>query len=374
MNFLKYKNFSVRSPNTEVPLGTDPRTNVFETLYSQSNDELWIDSWLQQNCVYRPIPKVKINKGNNLSINDAQKSLKECLGLLDKLAETQQNLQDNVASMSTTEWKQKTVEIGVIKDQFTRLMSKFENNEAIFALKRAVDKRKKKRLREKKKKGFWKQKLSEKYENRSKLHKSIDEWLRGMKEEVEKAKMEEDMQKDADCVLAEVTKKKSDARKQLSLVSSLTKLRSVRDQIAGQRGERVSLEDRQAFNVITEKLIRMWESSMKTYTIEEHGLRLMIEKTASEDSKTARLAKERKLLGEWYRIFFGLRQVIPQENQSYWALTAAERDTETFIAIRKSWDTFLVSPSNEMGSKIPFGWALPDAAASENWTKYLTLD
>lgn len=59
------------------------------------------------------------------------------------------------------------------------------------------------------------------------------------------------MKKDADCVLAEVTKKKSDARKQLSLVSSLTKLRSVRDQIATQRGERVSLEDRQAFNVTT---------------------------------------------------------------------------------------------------------------------------
>lgn len=73
---------------------------------------------------------------------------------------------------------------------------------------------------------------------------------------------------------------------------------------------------------------------MKTYSTEEQGLRLMIEKTASEDSKTARIAKERKLLEEWYRIFFGPRQVIPQENQTYWALTAAERDTETFIAIR----------------------------------------
>lgn len=189
MNFFKYQNLPQRSPNIEVPLITDPRTNVFETLYSQSNDELWIDSWLQQNCIYRPIPKVKFNKGNILRINDAQKSLKECLSLLDKLTESQQNLQENVASMSTSEWKQRTIEIGMLKDQFTRLMSKFENGEAIFALKRAVDKRKKKRLREKKKNEFWKQKLNEKYENRSKLHKSIDEWLRGMKEEAEKAKM-----------------------------------------------------------------------------------------------------------------------------------------------------------------------------------------
>lgn len=128
-------------------------------------------------------------KGNNLSINDAQKSLRECLGLLDKLMKTQQNLQDNVASMSTTEWKQRTIEIGILKDQFTRLMSRFENGEAIFALKRVVDKRKKKRLREKKKKDFWKQKLNEKYDNRNKLHNSVDEWLRSMKEEAEKARM-----------------------------------------------------------------------------------------------------------------------------------------------------------------------------------------
>lgn len=124
-----------------------------------------------------------------MSINEAQRSLKECLVLLDKLTKTQQNLQDNVASMSTTEWKQRTIEIGLIKDQFTKLMSRFENGEAIFALKRTMDKRKKKRLRVKKKNEFWKQKLNEGYENRNKLHKSIDEWLRSMKEEAEKAKM-----------------------------------------------------------------------------------------------------------------------------------------------------------------------------------------
>lgn len=38
---------------------------------------------------------------------------------------------------------------------------------------------------------------------------------------------------------------------------------------------------------------------------------------------------------------------------------------------RKSWDTFLVSPNNEMGSKIPIGWVLPDIHSSEQWAKYL---
>lgn len=63
------------------------------------------------------------------------------------------------------------------------------------------------------------------------------------------------MTKDADCVLAEVTKKKSEARKQLALISALSKLRAVRDQIATQRGEKLSLEDRNAFNITLGKNI-----------------------------------------------------------------------------------------------------------------------
>lgn len=59
------------------------------------------------------------------------------------------------------------------------------------------------------------------------------------------------MQKDADCVLAEVTKKKSDSRKQLSLILALSKLRHVRDHFATQRGEKLSSEDREAFKVTT---------------------------------------------------------------------------------------------------------------------------
>lgn len=59
------------------------------------------------------------------------------------------------------------------------------------------------------------------------------------------------MKKDADCVLSEVTRKKSEARKQLSLISALVKLRSVREQFAAQRGEKTVAEDRKAFNIQT---------------------------------------------------------------------------------------------------------------------------
>nr|CAI5863678.1 unnamed protein product [Callosobruchus analis] len=372
MNFFKYQNFSNRNVNIEVPLVTDPRSNILQTLYSQSNDEIWIESWLQQNSVYKPIPKVKITKGDNITIREAQNSLKESLILLDKLSKVHQDMLANVDSIPSTDWKQKTLEIGTMKDRFTKLMSKFENGEGIFALKKALDKRKKKRINNKKKKEFRKQQIEEKLLNRAKLHQAIDEWLVNKQEEVEKCKMEENMKKDADCVLAEVTKKKSDARKQLALIGALTKLRAVREQMALHRGEKISAEDTEVFRASMEKLRKMWEDSLKTYTTEEQGLKLMLEKTAVEDSKTTQLAKERKLLDEWHTVFFGPRQLIPPDNTMYWALTAAERDMETFVAIRKSWDTFLVPSTNEMGSSIPIGWVLPDRDAGENWTKYLS--
>jgi len=96
-----------------------------------------------------------------------------------------------------------------------------------------------------------------------------------------------------------------------------------------------------------------------------------VEKNQTEDSKQAKLIKERRLVEEWKRALFGHLHTIPSNNPTYWALTAAERELETFIAIRKSWDTFLVPPENENGSKIPIGWVLPDQNASDGWKRYL---
>lgn len=139
------------------------------------------------------------------------------------------------------------------------------------------------------------------------------------------------MKKEADYVLAEVTKKKSDARKQLSLLSSLIKLRNIREHMAVQRGENVSLEDRKAFDKVTADLTKMWEKTQQVYLKEEYGLKTMLEQNAQEDSNTIRIEKEKKIAAEWTEVLFGPK-VVPTE--AYWALTAAEKDFETFVATR----------------------------------------
>lgn len=142
---------------------------------------------------------------------------------------------------------------------------------------------------------------------------------------------EERMKKEADSVLAEVTKKKSDARKQLSLLSSLIKLRNIREHMAVQRGENVSLVDRNAFAKVTDDLTRMWKKSQQVYVKEEHGLKVMLEQNAEQDSNTIRVEKEKRIAGEWTEVLFGSK-VVPSE--AYWTLTAAEKNFETFVAVR----------------------------------------
>lgn len=139
------------------------------------------------------------------------------------------------------------------------------------------------------------------------------------------------MKKEADSVLAEVTKKKSDARKELSLLTALIKLRNIREHMAVQRGENVSLEDRKAFAKVTEQLTRMWEKSQLVYAKEEQGLKIMLEQSAAEDSNTIRKEKEKKIADEWLNVLFGTK-VVPSE--AYYALTAAEKNFETFMAVR----------------------------------------
>lgn len=349
------------------------KSNLLENIYNKSNDELWIESWLVQNNIYQPIPRLKkINVPQNaMNIHQAKTYLIDCLALLEKLNKIEQTLEQNVSTMSSADWKQKTIEIGAIKDEFTKIMCKFDNAEIMKYLKLSLKNRKKKRLNNRKRREYRATVKQEEMDERNRMHKEIDQWLNNKKEEVEKVKMEEEMQKDADSVLSEVTKKKSDARKQLSLISGLVKLRNIRENVANQRGEKTSLEDRRAFNVTTEKLVKMWENSLQTYLKEEQGLRLMLEKNRTEDSKQAKLAKERRLVEQWKSVLFGPSHAIPSNHPTFWALTAAERDLEAFIAIRKSWDTFLVSPNNENGSKIPIGWILPSDEPIEAWSQYL---
>ncbi|XP_018324249.1 programmed cell death protein 7 [Agrilus planipennis] len=367
-NYTVYNNYPSSYPN--------PPINTVESTANKSEDQLWVDTWLSQigksvlnvQQVHTIDTAAKVKVSPKIPIHVAKSSLRSCLLIIERLQGMQENLKENAETMSSSEWKKKTLEIGILKDHFSKFISQFENPEAIAFLKSRVHKRRKKRLNQKSRKVMERESDIQEAEERQKLHKKIDQWLESKKEEVERTKADENMKKDADCVLAEVTKKKSDARKQLSLISALVKLRSVRESVAVQQGQKVSPEDGQAFSKTAEQLTKTWEDSLKLYMKEEQGLRCMLEQSAAEDTIAAQVANERRIIQEWETTLFGPK-VIP--TPIYWGLTCADKSLETFIAIRKSWDTFLTKHEDSEGSKIPVGWVLPDEDAPESWKKYI---
>lgn len=109
----------------------------------------------------------------------------------------------------------------------------------------------------------------------------------------------------------------------------------------------------------------MWENAYQNYCKEEQCLRLMLEDTASKDTRAALTGKQVHIADQWQNLLFGPEKT--SNNSTFWALTSADRDLEAFIAIRKSWDTFL-RPS---GSAIPLGWVVPPDTPNDNWNQYL---
>lgn len=252
---------------------SDPRfkanqaSSPVEALDQKSDDELWIETYLskigkiklslQSNIeiiTKKPAPPPSMSK-KTLKLHIAKSLLHRCIALLGELQKLEDYLRQNVATISSAEWKEKTVEIGQQKDEFTSLLSQFEDPSVLDQLRKAINKRKRKRISQKRKKIARKEEHEETLKNRRAQHDVIDNWLEKMKEDAEKAKKEDLLKKDTDCILAEVTKKKSDARKHLNTLSSLVKLRAVRETAALGRGEKISLEDSNAFKVNTGKCL-----------------------------------------------------------------------------------------------------------------------
>lgn len=181
--------------------GTDFKLGVESDINLKSDDELWIEAWLSKIGKIqinldstieikptKPLQKQKSNK-QVIQIHQAKHYLKNCINVIQQLEETQNILRTNVTTMSSSEWKKKTIEIGLLKDELNALMSHVDNAAAVTTLKRSLQNRKKKRLQCKNRKVERREQLALMHENRKKLHESIDQWLFNMQDAVERVKM-----------------------------------------------------------------------------------------------------------------------------------------------------------------------------------------
>lgn len=333
----------IPNPNLKLPFyhTSDPRfkQNITEKpplinveAGQKTEDELWIETFLSKvgksNSNVTQKPKLTVSK-KCVKIHVAKSVLHRCLNLLQNLENLQNYLRENVGTISSNEWKEKTNEVGQKKEEFTTLLSQVDDPKTLEQLQRNLNKRKRKRLSKPFKKLSKQKEYEETLNKREVINKNIDKWLENKQEDVEKAKREEMLKRDADCILSEVNKKKSDARKQLALLQALIKLRNIRAQTASANGERINSEESELFIKNTERLIRMWEKALNSYNIEEQGLKVMLESNSADEKPAVKL--EDKITNDWETVLFGVKTV---PNEVGLALTCADRDSRTFIAVR----------------------------------------
>lgn len=166
----------------------------------KTDDELWVETWLSKiGKIHinldsieeiKPLKREQKDKIHSvLQIHKAKYYLKHCFHIMQKLQKTYENLQNDVSTMSSSEWKRKTIEIGALKDEFSSIMANFDNSTIVKMLRKSVETRQKKRRRQKQRKIQHKENIQRLKEDREKMHNNIDQWLLNMKDNAERAKM-----------------------------------------------------------------------------------------------------------------------------------------------------------------------------------------
>lgn len=329
-----------------------------------TNDSLWLKDWLQKRRMTHTHSRQK-QPAVLLKLFEARCMLHLCLTNLDELNALQQELKMKCYDLSPPCWREKWDHVKKVQAEVNNHLDKLHNPATLDALRLTLLKRSNKRLRQRRQRIAQKEAVRESRTRRQQLHKKIDTWLKNMQEVVEDAKREESLKHEADQVLAEVTRKKSEAQRQINMLAALQKLRRIRAQIATNRGQHMDTESGLRFTRVTDHLVKLWEDQLKGYDVEEQGLRAMLDAAVVERTKSE-ISQDKQILAEWETLLFGKREAY----SSFY--NAAEQDVDAFVAIRNSWDKFVASPGAVMSSSIPVGWVLPSNPSSEKWESLLT--
>lgn len=347
-----------------INLSTD-ETLAEETFFTKEapSNDIWLKDWLHR--IRKPSITHLGKKTRKLKVFEAKQMLQSCLMKLDKLDSLQKVLKTEYSSLSYTCWKEKWDHITEIIEGINNSLDTLAEPTILHDLKTVLEKRSKKRQRQKVQRALHQEKMKESKAIQQQLHQSIDTWLKNMQEVVENTKREESLKYEADQVLSEVTRKKSEARRQINMLSALLKLRNIRNQTAVNRGQHVDAESGLRFTRVVEHLQKLWEDQLKGYDIEEQGLRVMLDEAVVERTKSE-VIQDRQALAEWEALLFGKRDA----SDSFYS--AAERNVGAFVAIRKSWDKFVAPAGAVMCSSVPIGWVLPCNPSSEKWESLLS--
>lgn len=305
-------------------------------------DQDFLSTFENRNPVKEPTqPKVKYP-----SITEGKELLRQTLLAVVDLQAQEENITDNIRTLTGSEWMAKIRELEVVKAEIERALT-LVTGPFLIRLRKSNAKRKAKRLRLKRLNLEKKREKEERIKELKERSRKIDENLQKIKDDINKAKQEEEQKLQADIVLKEVLRKKSDAKKCLTKLEALANLRKARQNTAIGRGETVSESETATFHAHISKLKSLWELKLLIYEKEEADLRAQLKKD-SEASNTLQAERETSVasnLAEWREVLFGGK--LPQVDFS--------GDVARFLEVRSQWDQYISSE----GTPLPVGWVTP---------------
>lgn len=319
----------------------------------QQNTE-FINNFINDNCQNSLTIKKKNNTKKRLGIADTK-------ALIITIKKLNLQLNDNTEKLklnnSTDEkWLNDFNNCQQLKNNIELLLNKLTDNEKICSFKKLLEQRKNKRLREKKLREKLKKKKDINNEIKLRLNEKADNWIREKQDEINREKQNELLKKEADIVLSEVRGKRGDAKKYLGILRELKNLRKVMVANARARGEKQSAAADQTFENIIEQLSKHWTQLEREYSIEEQGLKLMLQ---TDNEKI--IAKQKKnTFDDWEIALFGKPLPLPEN---------VEKNLNNIFMTRCAWDKFIYNDNDS--SRIPLGWIMPDPPTSAAWQKCL---
>ncbi|XP_028412969.1 programmed cell death protein 7-like isoform X2 [Dendronephthya gigantea] len=322
-------------------------------------DKMWLKNWLEQCHIQTTEVKKK-----TLKISEAQSLFQRYLSLNNQLNQEYQKLQENLES-GVEEWEDCLAKAEKTKEEIISVQNTLNDPDLIEDLDQRIHKRKKKRLwlKNRRRRRFLEKQNDE--ERRKVLHEKIDLLQKEIRDKDLAARKAASLKHEAGGVLGEVRRKLQDSYKLQELVTSLTKLRAIRQSEGEKKGvyPKTSSSEDNNFTTRCDYLDKMIEERIKTYKEEEKALRvILMEEEGQREMKEKQQRLEQKAL-----LNLSKDDPLVEFRRFY---EQADESIQYLIQIRRDWDMYLTSDIT-LGSRVPNEDILPCSPSSSLWASLL---
>lgn len=287
--------------------------------------------------------------GSKIKLSDVTAEMSQCYELTDKLKIELNDLANAKDTLTDAQWNERIAIVEHKKVTLVNLTEKYNDQNVQENIKNALKRRKKKRENIKKRKRETMEMKRFQIEKRLRIHQKIDKYLEANAHKLLKERQRIDAEQRAEEILAGVKKRKTEARKYITLIDSLIELHHVRCVQKGSDEHSEKELKRQLALLQT-----MWTDAIQNYEQEEEQLRKF-------------LKTQDQYIGEWRNVLFGCDESVAIGTNPF---LKSENSIKELIRIRRSWDKCIVPKNDPFGSTIPLGWITPNKNSSEKWKIY----